>query len=150
VRAWGTFSGVRCAIFVGLYRTLRPLQKSRAFSKSGLSRNRTFSFPDIGLLKIEKKIQKLKCPVRLSLTWYKLKTEAKTDTLMSIRNWCARKESNWPKLKSTWGFTVLIYIMWNQAFIQHYYCSNCNQFGWTAAAAPVTAKSKWSNPAKFI
>ena len=51
---WGTFSGVRCAIFVGLYRTLRPLRKSGAFSKSGLSRNRTFSFPDAGLLKLLK------------------------------------------------------------------------------------------------
>ena len=31
---------------VGLYRTSHPVWKSRKFSKSGLSGNRTFSFPD--------------------------------------------------------------------------------------------------------
>ena len=43
---------------VGLYRTSRPVRKSGKISNSGLSRNRTFSFPDAGLLtllKIEKK-----------------------------------------------------------------------------------------------
>ena len=35
---------------VGLYRTSRPVQKSGKVSKSGLSGNRTFSFPDAGLL----------------------------------------------------------------------------------------------------
>jgi hypothetical protein len=46
-------------IFLGLYRTSRPVRKSGKFSKSGLSGNRTFSFPDTGLLtllKIEKKL----------------------------------------------------------------------------------------------
>ena len=49
------------AIDVGLYRTSRPVRKSGKFSKSRLSGNRTFSFPDAGLLtllKIEEKIQK--------------------------------------------------------------------------------------------
>ena len=40
---------------VGLNRTSRPVRKSDKFSKSGLSGNQTFSFPDAGLLKIEKK-----------------------------------------------------------------------------------------------
>ena len=75
---------------IGLYWKSRPVRKSGKFSKSGLSGNRTFSFPDAGLLKllkIEEKIQKKKfqifffkfffvyfqihpnkliCPVRLS------------------------------------------------------------------------------------
>ena len=42
---------------IGLYRISRPVRKSGKFSKSGLSENRTFSFPDAGLSKIEKKIQ---------------------------------------------------------------------------------------------
>ena len=42
---------------IGLNRTSRPVRKSRKFSKSGLSGNRTFSFLDAGLLKIEKKIK---------------------------------------------------------------------------------------------
>ena len=46
--------------YIGLYRTSPPVQKSGKFPKSGLSGNRTFSFPDAGilkLLKIEEKIQ---------------------------------------------------------------------------------------------
>jgi hypothetical protein len=35
--------------YIGLYRTSGPVRKSGEFSKSGLSRNRTFSFPDAGL-----------------------------------------------------------------------------------------------------
>jgi hypothetical protein len=45
---------------VGIYRTSRPVRKSGKFSKSGMSGNRTFSFPDAGLLtllKVEEKIQ---------------------------------------------------------------------------------------------
>jgi hypothetical protein len=34
---------------IGLYRTSRQVWKSGEFSKSGLSGNRTFSFPDTGL-----------------------------------------------------------------------------------------------------
>jgi hypothetical protein len=43
---------------LGLYRTSGPVRKSGKLTKSGLSGNRTFSFPDAGLLtllKIEKK-----------------------------------------------------------------------------------------------
>ena len=43
---------------VGLYQTSRPVRKSVKFSKSRLSRNRTFYFPDAGLLtlfKVEEK-----------------------------------------------------------------------------------------------
>jgi hypothetical protein len=39
---------------VGLYRTSRPVRKSGKFAKSGLSGNQTFSYPDTGLLKVEK------------------------------------------------------------------------------------------------
>ena len=39
---------------IGLNRTSRPVRKSGKLSKSGLSGNRTFSFPDAGLLKIRK------------------------------------------------------------------------------------------------
>ena len=39
---------------LGLYRTSRPVRKSGKFSKSGLSRNRTFSFPDARLLTLSK------------------------------------------------------------------------------------------------
>ena len=39
---------------VGLYQTSHSVQKSDKFPKSGLSGNLTFSFPDAGLLKIEK------------------------------------------------------------------------------------------------
>ena len=56
-----TVSGfLQCS--VGLYRTSHPIWKSGKFSKSGLCKNRTFSFPDAGLLKllkIEKKIKTL-------------------------------------------------------------------------------------------
>ena len=41
-------------VAIGLYRTSRPVQKSDKFSKSGLSRNRTFSLPDTGLLTLWK------------------------------------------------------------------------------------------------
>ena len=45
---------------LGLNRTSRPVRKSGKLSKSGLSGNRTFSFPDAGLLKIGKKKKKKK------------------------------------------------------------------------------------------
>jgi hypothetical protein len=35
---------------LGLYRTSRPVRKSGKFSKYGLSGNRTFSFPEEGLI----------------------------------------------------------------------------------------------------
>ena len=38
-----------------LNQTSRPVQKSSKLSKSGQSGNRTFSFPEAGLLKIGKK-----------------------------------------------------------------------------------------------
>jgi hypothetical protein len=38
---------------VGLYRTSCPVRKSGEFSKSGLSGNWTFSFPDAGLLTLK-------------------------------------------------------------------------------------------------
>jgi hypothetical protein len=47
---------------LGLYRTSRPVRMSGKFSKSGLSGNRTFSFPDAGLLtllKVEERKKKL-------------------------------------------------------------------------------------------
>ena len=59
--SWGEGGGKGCR--VGLYRTSCPVGKFGKFSKSGLSRNRTFSLPDTGLLtllKIEKKIQEKK------------------------------------------------------------------------------------------
>ena len=40
--------------YVGLYWTSCPVQKSGEFSKFGLSGNRTFSFPDAGLLTLLK------------------------------------------------------------------------------------------------
>ena len=46
---------------IGLYRRSRPVRKSGKISKSGLSGNRTFYFPDDGLLtllKIEKRLKK--------------------------------------------------------------------------------------------
>ena len=43
---------------VGLYRTSRPVRKSGQISKSGLSGNRMFSFPDVGLLTHLKKEKK--------------------------------------------------------------------------------------------
>ena len=43
-----------------LYRTSCPVQKSGEISKSRLSRNRTFSSSDAGLLKIEEKSKHLK------------------------------------------------------------------------------------------
>ena len=61
------FSIIFCSIkfvhsaVVGLYRISHPVRKSGKFSKSGLSGNWTFSFPDAGLLtllKIEKKLKK--------------------------------------------------------------------------------------------
>ena len=48
---------------VGLYQTSRLVRKSGKFFKSGLSGNRTFSFPNarlVTLLKIEKIIEKIK------------------------------------------------------------------------------------------
>ena len=44
-----TFGNPLIQNVVGLYRTSRPVRKSGKFSKSGLSGNRTFSFPDAGL-----------------------------------------------------------------------------------------------------
>ena len=43
---------------IGFHQTTCPLQKSNKFSKSGLSQNWMFSFPDTGLWKIEKKKSK--------------------------------------------------------------------------------------------
>jgi hypothetical protein len=43
---------------VGLNRTSYPVRKYGKFSKSGLSGNRTFSFPDTGLLTLKKYIEK--------------------------------------------------------------------------------------------
>ena len=40
-------------IAVGLYRTSDLVRKSGKFSKSGLLGNRTFSFPDAGLLTLQ-------------------------------------------------------------------------------------------------
>ena len=40
---------MQSTLLVGLYRTSRPVWKSGKFSKSGLSGNRTFSFPDAEL-----------------------------------------------------------------------------------------------------
>ena len=59
--SWEEGGGKGCR--EGLYRTSCPVGKFGKFSKSGLSRNRTFSLPDTGLLtllKIEKKIQEKK------------------------------------------------------------------------------------------
>ena len=42
---------------LGLYQTSFLVRKSRKFSKSGLSRNETFSFQDAELLRIEKKFK---------------------------------------------------------------------------------------------
>ena len=57
---------------LGLYRTSRLVQKSDKFSKSGLSGNQTFSFPDARLLKIEKNpIDPTKISdVLVALFWY--------------------------------------------------------------------------------
>ena len=46
-------------IFLGLYRTSRPVRESGKFSKSGLSENRAFSLPDAGLLTLLKKEKKI-------------------------------------------------------------------------------------------
>ena len=51
LRGFVNYSGVSQSV-VGLYRKSRLVAKSRELSKSGLSRNRTFSFPDAGLLKL--------------------------------------------------------------------------------------------------
>ena len=42
--------------YLGLYRTFRPVRKSGEFWKSGLLRNRTFSFKDARLLKLHSQI----------------------------------------------------------------------------------------------
>jgi hypothetical protein len=43
---------------IGLYLTSFPVRKSGKLSKSGLSGSRIFSFPDAGLLEIEKNPKK--------------------------------------------------------------------------------------------